>query len=72
MGELKCPKCGEPNVMKVLYVGLPMRLCSNENCTLGWGLGSYATLVFFNGYFIQYTGSYWRALWRWLAGEVHV
>jgi hypothetical protein len=33
---------------------------------MAWGLGSYAMLVWFNGWLMIYTGSYWRALWGWL------
>lgn len=68
MDELKCPLCGGPSD-KVLYAGLPMRLCRNEECRCGWGLGSWLTFIFFNGYFFVYQGSYWKALWRWLTEE---
>jgi len=45
-------------------------MCADEDCSTTWGLAVYAMSVFFTGYFMAYDGSYWRALWVWLFGDV--
>lgn len=68
-----CPACGSPTV-KVIYFGLPGRLCTNETCCCLDGIASMAPPVATDTPFgpmfayLQYDGSYWRALWRWLTG----
>lgn len=66
---MKCRRCGAPT-MKVLYMGLPARLCSDDSCsTLDGGLSRAITWLPFNGWFFAYEGGYWPALWRWLFGR---
>lgn len=60
-----CPQC-KGAAQKAIYFGLPVGLCADVECSVAWGLGSYAMLVWFNGWLMLYSGSYWRALWRWL------
>lgn len=61
-----CPLCGGESV-KVIYAGLPARLCNNESCSaLFSGFAEIISLLPFNGMFLVYEGSYWKALWRWL------
>jgi hypothetical protein len=60
-----CPQCGG-EAHKAIYFGLPLGVCADPTCSMAWGLGSYAMLVWFNGWLMIYTGSYWRALWGWL------
>jgi hypothetical protein len=33
-----CPTCGAGSI-KALYMGVPLRLCEDERCETGWGLG---------------------------------
>jgi hypothetical protein len=55
-------------------MGLPGRLCVNEDCSCLHGLAAYAPAVstdteagpMFS--FMTYEGSYWIALWEWLTG----
>lgn len=71
----RCPDCGGATV-KVIYLGLPGRLCEDEYCSRLSGVAALAGLapgVACDGpdgepafEFMAYTGSYWRALWRWL------
>jgi len=51
---------------KVIYMGLPMSLCSDGNCNCLWGFWSIVPCCWFNGCFMEYDGSYWEALWVWL------
>lgn len=67
-----CPRCGA-ETMKVIYFGLPGRLCETDGCRTLTGLAAYAPPVASEGpdgelvfAFIPYTGSYLPALWRWL------
>ena len=68
--EVKCPACGKKS-KKVLYAGIPMYLCSDsEECSAVFGLGSFILLFIpFNGSFLTYTGSYWKALRKFIKGE---
>lgn len=65
--ELTCPSCAGP-ALRVVYWGLPSRLCASEECGLHWGWGQTATAWLpFTGFFLPYAeGSYWPALWRWI------
>ena len=63
--EKRCPLCGS-KLMKIIYMGLPGRLCSNEQCNCMMGLANYAANLLWNGYVMVYQGSYWAALWGWL------
>ncbi len=64
-----CPLCNGKTV-KVIYFGLPGRLC--EDCQCLDGLAAYAPPVASDTdagpmfAFMVYEGSYWRALWHWL------
>lgn len=60
-----CPLCGGV-LSKVLYIGLPGKLCDDCACLVGPAL--WAAGVAFNGCFAKYSGGYWGALWRWLCG----
>lgn len=67
-----CPLCGGP-MAKVIYFGLPGRLCLDPSCTCLDGLASWAPPIASTGpdgepafAFFIYAGSYWSALWRWL------
>lgn len=62
-----CPRCGW-QARKVIYMGLPMNLCSNDNCNTVWGFWSWVPALWFNGCFMQYD-NYWPALWNWLFGD---
>ena len=63
---MKCPLCGAAELDNVIYMGLPMRLCSGDTCNYLTGFWSFVVRIHFNGTFMQYEGSYWRALWHWL------
>lgn len=65
---MKCPLCSGPSA-KVIYYGMPCRLCHDERCSCLWSWWLFDWLVPylpFNGVLVGYEGSYWRALWRWL------
>lgn len=63
-----CPLC-KSGPIKVIYYGLPVLLCENENCSCMFGFWSYVTDMFpFTGVMMGYEGSYWPALWHWLFG----
>lgn len=61
-----CPQCGSAYI-KVIYAGIPARLCVDETCNCLWGFWStLITWLPFNGFFFIYEGSYLKGLWRWL------
>ncbi len=63
---LVCPKCGRES-LKVIYAGIPARLCTDEACSCLWGFWSFLiTWLPFNGFFFVYEGSYLKGLWAWL------
>ena len=65
----QCPQCKNEEILKVIYYGLPAKLCANEKCNcliVGFSLAFLYWLPF-NGVFMTYEGSYWPALWVWLA-----
>ena len=67
---MNCPACGDTQT-KVIYGGLPMRLCDNEQCNRLDGIFSFvAGMTPFNGAFLPYERSYWLALIRWFFMEV--
>ena len=64
---LICVECGSRKARKTIYYGLPHKHC--PTCTLLWGWPMILTgLLPFNGKLFYYSGSYWKALWHWLAG----
>ena len=66
--KIYCPICGKHSE-KVIYYGLPHRLCNNENCNCLFGFWSgLTTLLPFNGVFMKYDGQYFPAMLRWLFG----
>lgn len=60
-----CPDCGKP-ALKAIYLGLPVKICSDDKCALLWGLFSFVCELHFNGYFFIYEESYFKALIEWL------
>lgn len=68
-----CPLCNAA-MDKVIFFGLPGKLCQNAGCTLLIGLAAYAPAIETadgNGFaFYVYQGSYWRALWHCIIGKV--
>lgn len=61
-----CPLC-ESDYVKVIYYGMPMRLCEKETCSCLFGFWSFiADHLPFNGFLYVYEGRYLPALWRWL------
>jgi len=63
---VKCPLCSTESV-KVVYYGLPHRLCGNDECNYLWGWFDWLTTRLpFNGVMMTYEAGYWRALWAWL------
>lgn len=62
-----CPLCESDNVIKVLFYGLPHRLC--ESCSCLFGFWANITQYFpFNGIFLEYNTSYPSALFTYLTG----
>lgn len=62
-----CPYC-RSRMLKVIYAGLPGRLCPNETCSCLVGPASWIAELWFNGRMMEYEGSYFRALWHYLCG----
>lgn len=68
---MACPLCGG-ETHRVIYTGLPGRLCKDERCAALTGLAAYVPPIVTETdqgpmfAFMVYEGSYWRALWRWL------
>lgn len=77
MVQPKCAICGG-DAGNVIYLGFPMRLCLDGECSAVTGLWSFVLRWFpictcdDNGNpciaFMPYTCSYLHALWVWLAG----
>lgn len=61
----RCSNCESP-LVKVIYAGLPGKLC--EHCGRLTGLATIPVTVFFNGFFFIYDCNYFKALWMWLKG----
>lgn len=67
MSAMACPLCGETESQQVIVYGLPARICPNEGCHCLFGGAEWLiSRLPFNGWFMAYEGSYWRALWHWL------
>lgn len=72
---MSCKLCGSP-LLKVIYMGLPGKLCENDDCCALHGLAAYAPPVATDTYegpmfaFMVYEGSYLSALYHWLKGEI--
>jgi hypothetical protein len=64
----KCPTC-QSEAKRVIYMGFPVWLCSDDGCNTLWGFWSWVPGLYFNGAFMEYEGSYWPALWHWLFGS---
>lgn len=67
----RCPLCQRLG-FKVIYFGLPARLCSAEACSCLWAHWSIEWLLTrlpCNGWLFRYEGGYLRALWAWLTNE---
>ncbi len=63
----RCPQCNREDIFKVIYYGLPGKLCNNNSCNCLFGVWMNITYVLpFNGMFMVYEDSYWPALWTWL------
>jgi hypothetical protein len=66
---MKCPTCGG-DAQKVIYAGIPAKLCGAEECSTLFGWGSWLIGVLpFTGVFMAYSGGYLPALWHWLTGD---
>jgi hypothetical protein len=61
----RCRRCHRP-VEKVIYAGLPGKMCTTVGCWAFYGPASYAALIHFSGRVMHYEGSYWRALRHWI------
>jgi len=62
-----CPQCGSES-FKVIYYGLPHLFCKDESCNCMFGFWANVTQYLpFNGWLMIYNGSYWKALFNWLA-----
>lgn len=73
MSKISCPLCGA-SVYKVIYLGLPMLLCREEQCACLFGFWSWIAnlLPISDGEhfaFFAYSGHYMPALWAWLTQE---
>jgi hypothetical protein len=70
---MKCPICAS-SPLRVIYMGFPMWLCSNEECSCLFGFWSFVAdlLPISDGEhfaFLAYDGWYLPALWCWLTGR---
>lgn len=68
--EKTCPACNS-KVQKVIYFGFPMYLCTSQTCMTLWGFWSFIPCIWFNGMFMVYKGSYLKALYHWLKGDIN-
>lgn len=65
MTDIKCPECGG-EASKIIYAGIPAKLCLSEDCIWLWGTLSILITFFpFNGVFFLYEGNYFIALVAW-------
>jgi len=70
-----CPECGGPGT-KVMYCGIPLKLCGDDDCACLWGFWQFlfVCLVPWNDgqgwVFIRYE-SYWTCLWDFLTGKIN-
>lgn len=64
----KCPICKKDSY-KVIYYGLPVRFCENEECNCMFGFWCCITdFLPFNGVLFIYKDGYLTALQEWLLG----
>jgi hypothetical protein len=64
--EIRCPLCGD-EVLDVVYMFLPHKLCCNEECNCLFGFWENITKHFpFDGFFVAYEHSYLRALFTYI------
>lgn len=75
---MTCPLCNSAEVKKVVYYGLPVKMCFAmrergrlvEPCNCMFGCWTLITnLLPFNGCVLVYEGSYLKAMWHWLFGD---
>lgn len=69
---MTCITCGGEAV-KVLYAGIPLKLCRDHDCATCWGALDFVLgWLPFNGMFIRYGDgvSYWQALRFFLFGDI--
>jgi hypothetical protein len=59
-----CPECGR-EATKVIYAGLPTNICSSCDLCFG-GFAWVMKYLPYNGWFLEYEGSYLPAFWYWL------
>lgn len=77
----ECPTC-KSSTLKVIYLGLPVRLCEDAGCSTLFGFWSGVVSLIpvpsQDGLgepawaFMVYEGGYWPALWGWLRGDLDV
>ncbi len=65
---MRCPECKAAS-LKVIYMGLPMRICCDNSCGNLWGFWAWVCSIYFTGWFFVYEGSYLRGLLDWLKGD---
>ena len=64
---MKCKRCsGE--TCRIIYMGLPGRMCVNDECASVWGMASWAMSIWFNGYVAIYEGAFLPNWWHWMFG----
>lgn len=64
-----CPLC-EEIAFRVIYMGFPMKACSNEECSLMWGFWDFILDLFgFDGNLMVYECNYFRALYLWFTDD---
>lgn len=62
----KCPLC-QSDSLKVIYYGLPVRFCVNQQCNCMFGFWfNFLGWLPFNGILFVYEGWYFPALFGWL------
>lgn len=62
---MNCPECGK-SASKFIYAGMPVKMCLWHRPPLVLGFfGWLLQFIPFNGWFMQYEGSYWRAFVAW-------
>lgn len=62
-----CIGCKKDTAGKVIYAGMPVKFCFDEECAVLWGFWSYPMLLLpFDGWFFAYEGNYFIALYHWL------
>ena len=65
----KCPLC-KGKTDKVIYYGLPVRFCQDEECSCMFGFWDLIVQYLpYNGVTMYYEGPYLLALWYWLTAN---